>query len=144
MEWTLRLVGTGRDGQARSFDVMPISRPDGLGDIANVGLTLGEAKLLLAQGQQQVVAAQAHHQAMVRPDCQLCGERHHAKGWWSHRIATLFGEVRVKLPRLARAGCGGGGTGAPFHHDRDGPITVIPYKKFESLNFCALHNIRLP
>ena len=49
MEWTLRLVGTGIDGQSRSFDVMPISRPDGLGEIANLGLTLGEAKQLLAQ-----------------------------------------------------------------------------------------------
>jgi hypothetical protein len=28
MEWTLRLVGIGIDGQSRSFDVMAISRPD--------------------------------------------------------------------------------------------------------------------
>ncbi len=66
MEWMLRLVGTGNDGQSRSFDVMPISRPDGLGDIANLGLTLAEAKLVLAQVQQQVVAAQAHQHAMFR------------------------------------------------------------------------------
>jgi hypothetical protein len=58
MEWTLRLVGRGIDGQSRSFDVMAISRLDGLGDIANFGLTLAEAKLLLAQVQQQVVAEQ--------------------------------------------------------------------------------------
>jgi hypothetical protein len=111
MEWTLRLVGTGADGQSRSFDVMPISRPEGLGEIANLGLTLAEAKLLLAQVQQQVVAMQAHDHAMFRPDCQSCGERYHAKGWRPHRIATLFGEVRVKLPRLACAGCGCGETG---------------------------------
>jgi hypothetical protein len=43
MEWTLRLVGTGADGQFRSFDVMLISRPEGLGEIANLGLTLTEA-----------------------------------------------------------------------------------------------------
>jgi hypothetical protein len=35
MEWTLYLVG------------MTISRPNGLGDIADLGLTLAEAKLLL-------------------------------------------------------------------------------------------------
>src|ERR1700760_4352449 len=80
MEWTLRLVGTGNDGQFRSFDVMPISRPDGLGEIANLGLTLAEAKLLLAQVQQQVVAAQAHHHAMLRSDCQSCGERYPREG----------------------------------------------------------------
>jgi hypothetical protein len=43
-EWTLRLIGTGIDGQSRSFDVTAISRPEGLGDIANLGLTLAEAK----------------------------------------------------------------------------------------------------
>ena len=43
MEWTLRLVGTEIDGQSRSCEVMAISRPDGLGDIAALGLTLAEA-----------------------------------------------------------------------------------------------------
>jgi hypothetical protein len=49
MEWTLRLVGIGSDGQFRNFEVMAISRPDGVGDIATLGLTLAESKLLLAQ-----------------------------------------------------------------------------------------------
>ena len=99
MERTLRLVGTESDGQSQNFDVMSISRPDRLGEIANLGLTLAEGKLLLAQVQQQVVAAQAHHHvSMLRPDCQSCGRRYHAKGWRSHQIATLFGEARVKLP----------------------------------------------
>lgn len=31
MEWTLRLIETGFDGQSRSNDVMAISRHDGLG-----------------------------------------------------------------------------------------------------------------
>ena len=52
MGWVLRLVGTGVDGQCRSFDVMEICRPDGLGDIANLGLTLAEGKQLLAGVQQ--------------------------------------------------------------------------------------------
>jgi hypothetical protein len=37
MEWTLRLVGIGTDGHSRSFEGMAISRPDGLGGIANSG-----------------------------------------------------------------------------------------------------------
>jgi hypothetical protein len=111
MEWTLRLVGTGMDGQSRSCDVMVISRPDDLGQITNVGLTLAEAKQLLAQIQQKVVDGQANHHAMVRPDCRSCGGRYHTKGWRPHRIATLFGEVRVRLPRLACAGCGCGESG---------------------------------
>jgi hypothetical protein len=117
MEWTLRLVGTGIDGQSRNLEVMVLSRPDGLGDIANLGLTLVEAKQLLVHVQQEVVTAQTHHQAMFRPDCQSCSGRCHVKGWRPHRIATLFGEVRVKLPRLACAGdgCGETGGGWPSH-----------------------------
>ena len=122
MEWTLRLVGMGIDGQSRSFDVMAISRPDGLGDIANLGLTLAEAKLLLAQVQQQVVAEQANTHAMFRPDCRSCGATCHVKDWQPHRIATLFGEVRVRLPRLVCAGCGCGETGVSWpSHCRSTP-----------------------
>ena len=73
MEWALRLVGTGVDGQSRGFDVMKISRPDGVGDIANLGLTLAEGKLLLAGVQQGVVAAQADSHATLRPDCRSRG-----------------------------------------------------------------------
>ena len=56
----LRLVETGNDGPARIIDVMDI-RPLGvLGDIAKLGLTLSEAKQILARLQQVVVAVQAH------------------------------------------------------------------------------------
>jgi hypothetical protein len=117
MEWTLRLVGTEIDGQSRCCEVMVLSRPDGLGDIATLGLTLAESKQLLVQVQHEVVAAQARRHTLFRPDCQSCSGRCHMKGWQPHRIATLFGEVRVKLPRLACAGggCGEAGGGWPSH-----------------------------
>src|SRR3954452_14488900 len=96
---------------------MAISRPDGLGDIANLGLTLAEGKLLLAQVQQQLVAEQATTHAAFRPDCRSCCGTCHVKDWAPHRIATLFGEVRLKLPRFLCAGCGCGATGVswPLH-----------------------------
>ena len=122
MEWTLRLVGMGIDGQSRSFDVMAISRPDGLGDIANLGITLSEAKQLLVRVQQQVVAEQANTHATFRPDCRSCGGTCHVKDWHPHRVATLFGEVRVRLPRLVCAGCGCGETGVSWpSHCRSTP-----------------------
>jgi hypothetical protein len=110
----LRLVGMGIDGQSQSFDVMAISRPDGLGDIAKLGMTLSEAKQLLGQVQRQVVAEQANTHSMFRPDCRSCGETCHVKDWQPHRIATLFGEVRLKLPRFLCAGCGCGETGVSW------------------------------
>jgi hypothetical protein len=122
MEWTLCLVGMGIDGKSRSFEVMAISRPDDLGDIANLGLTLAEGKLLLAQVQQHFVAEQATTHAAFRPDCRSCGGTCHVKDWAPHRIATLFGEVRLKLPRFLCAGCGCGATGVSWpSHCRSTP-----------------------
>ena len=104
------------------FDVMAISRPDGLGDIANLGITLSEAKQLLVRVQQQVVAEQANTHATFRPDCRSCGGTCHVRDWHPHRVATLFGEVRVRLPRLVCVGCGCGETGVSWpSHCRSTP-----------------------
>jgi hypothetical protein len=117
MAWVLRLVETGADGEGRSIDVLEISRPDTLHDIADLGLTLPEAKQLLARVQQAVVAAQAHDHAALRPDCSSCGGRCQVKGWRSHQIATPFGGVVLRLPRFRCSGCGRGETGTrwPAH-----------------------------
>jgi hypothetical protein len=69
MGWMLRLVETETDSRARSVDVLEISRSKDLGDIANLGLTLAEAKRLLAHVQQAVAAAQARDHAALRPAC---------------------------------------------------------------------------
>jgi hypothetical protein len=84
---------------------MEINRSDDLGDIATLGLTLPEAKQLLARVQQAVVAAQAHGHAVLRPDCSSCGDGCHIKDWRLHRIATLFGGVTVRLPRFRCVSC---------------------------------------
>jgi len=43
--WIVRLVSVPAEGDERSADVMRITRPDDLGDLANLGLTLAEGKL---------------------------------------------------------------------------------------------------
>jgi len=117
MAWVLRLVENGADGQASSLDVMEISRPDSLRDVVDLGLTLDEAKQILARVQQAVVAAQARGHAALRPDCPACGGRCHLKDWRSRRVATPFGEVTVRLPRFLCPGCGRreAGVGWPAH-----------------------------
>jgi hypothetical protein len=85
---------------------MRISKPDDLGDLADLGLTLAEGKLLLAGIQQEVVAAQARVHAVRRPDCRGCGVVCQVKDYRCHAIATLFGQVAVRLPRFRCAGCG--------------------------------------
>ena len=100
MRWVLKLVETGTEGEARCMDVMEIVRPDDLGDIADLGLTLAEAKVLLGCVQQEVAAAQARGQVVRRPNCRSGGGACHLKDYRDHRIATLFGRVTVRLPRF--------------------------------------------
>src|SRR3954462_762188 len=113
----VRLVKIEADGENQSIDVATITRPDDLAEIAHWGLTLAEGKRLLAALQQQIVAAQARNHAVRRPDCRRCGEICHVKDYRDHAIATLFGQVRVRLPRFRCARCGGSeaGHGWPSH-----------------------------
>ena len=105
MGWVLRLVETGPDSTADSVDLIEINRPTGLAEIANLGLTLPEAKQVLARMQQALVAAQARDHAVQRPGCSSCDGKCHIKDWRPHQIATLFGGVTVRLPRWLCTGC---------------------------------------
>lgn len=117
MAWILRLVKHGAEGDGQSTDVMEINRPDDLGDIADLGLTLAEGKLLLAGLQKEIVGAQARDHAVRRPDCLRCGGDCRVKDYRDRAVATLFGQVTVRLPRFRCAECGAievgvGGTGS--------------------------------
>jgi hypothetical protein len=105
------LVKIGADDEKQSANVMTINRPDDLGDTASLGLTLAEGKRLLAGLQQEMVAAQARGHAIRRPDCRsycrTCGRVCRVKDYRGHVVATLFGQVTVRLPRFRSAGCGG-------------------------------------
>ena len=111
MAWIVRLVNTGADGEKQSVDVVTINRPDDLIEITNLGLSLAEGKRVLAGVQQEIVAAQARGHAVRRPDCRSCGEVCRVKDYRDHAVATLFGQVRVRLPWFRCAGCGGNEAG---------------------------------
>ena len=93
MRWVLRLIATEDDARCLSTDLIEICRPEGLGDIADLGLTLPEAKQLLASVQRAVVSAQAVSHGLQRPCCSACSGKCHLKDWRGHHIATLFGAV---------------------------------------------------
>src|SRR4051812_28784996 len=93
--WIVRLVEAQADGEERCADVMKINRPEDLGDIADLGLTLAEAKLLLGGLQREIVAAQAKSHAVRRPDCPSCGGVCRVKDYRERVVATLFGRVTV-------------------------------------------------
>ena len=107
MAWIVRLVSLGAEGEEHSTDVVRIARPGDLADLASLGLTLAEGKRILAGVQQGIVAAQARVHAVRRPECRSCGTACRVKDYRRHGIATLFGQVTVRLPRFRCAGCGG-------------------------------------
>ena len=105
MRWVLRLIATGDDDRCLSTDLVEICRPEGLGNIASLGLTLPEAKHLLASVQRAVVSGQVDRHGQLRPRCPSCTGKCHLKDWRGHYIATLFGEVTVRLPRFVCPAC---------------------------------------
>ena len=120
MRWVLRLIATGDDARCLSTDLVEICRPGGLGDIANLGLTLPEAKQLLVSVQRAIVAGQVDSHGQLRPCCRSCGAKCHLKDWRGHCIATLLGEVTVQLPRFLCPACHRSETGVCVgHRDAD-------------------------
>jgi len=117
MGWVLRLVETGTEGLGPGVDVMELNRRRDLGEIAELGLTLSDAKQLLVRVQQAIVAAQARDHPVLRPECPSCGGGCHVKDWQHRAVATLFGAVTVRLPRFRCIRCGHNATsvGWPSH-----------------------------
>jgi hypothetical protein len=65
MGWVLRLVETGIDSPQRVIDVMNIGPFGDLSDIARLGLTLAEAKRILARLQRFRCAGCGHGETGV-------------------------------------------------------------------------------
>src|SRR4051812_11118677 len=138
MRLVLRLVEIGSDGSSRSVDVLEIERPGDLSDLADLSLTLADGRQLLAQVQQAVVAAQSRDHAARRPTCRSCMAPCQVKDYRPHQIATLFGQVTLRLPRFrcARCGVAEAGIGWPAHcrstpeldQIRAHLSTLVPYR----------------
>src|SRR5687767_39948 len=104
MGWVLRLVETGVEGSSRCVDVMVIDPSSDLDDIAALGLTLAQGKQLVALVQQEIVTVQSRDHALRRPLYRSCGTASQVKDYRPHQIATVFGQVALRLPRFRCAG----------------------------------------
>ncbi len=123
----LRLVKIGAEGEGLCADVMQVHRPGDLVDIANLGLTLAEAKRLLARVQREIVVAQTRTHAVRRPSGACCGDVCRLRDYRDHAVSTLFGQVTVRLARFRCAACGGieAGMACPAHC-RSRPCAALP------------------
>jgi hypothetical protein len=73
--------------------------------LEQLGLTLAEAKQLLSQLQQHVVAHQASVFVTPRSHCAACGAPLQRKEETTRVLRTLFGTVTLTSPRLYHCGC---------------------------------------
>jgi hypothetical protein len=111
MRWVLRLIATGDDARCLSTDLIEICRPEDVGDIANLGLTLAEAKQLLASVQRAVVSAQAVNHAAAAvllglqrkmPPEGLAGTPHRDAVWRGDGAASAVSMHRLQTHRDER------------------------------------------
>ncbi|HZI75621.1 MAG TPA: hypothetical protein VFD73_16690 [Gemmatimonadales bacterium] len=70
-----------------------------------IGLSLGEAKALLAGIQERVVTAQAASFAARHRGCPVCGRARRSKGPSPIVFRTVFGTVPLASPRFHRCRC---------------------------------------
>jgi hypothetical protein len=73
--------------------------------IEQVGLTLAEAKSLLAALQQRIVERQVAAFLATCMHCQTCGTALRTKGQHSRTFRTLFGTITLMSPRLRSCQC---------------------------------------
>ena len=98
--WILRLVKTGAEGEGHCTDVMEIIRPADLSDIADLGLTLADAKRLLVGLQQAIVAGQSGDHAAQRPACPRCGAFAMSRTTGSAGVGTPLSPVALRVPQF--------------------------------------------
>lgn len=73
---------------------------------AMLGLSLAEAKSVLAGLQRHLVRAQAEEHCQVRRRCPRCGEQRRLKDQRRRQLRSLFGTVEVPAPRFKPCRCG--------------------------------------
>jgi len=102
----------GGDGDAleAAVFVKRTERPEDL------GLSIAEGKALMAAVQRQVVDAQVASWTERHRCCAACGARRRSKGSYPVTFMTLYGDVRLRSPRLHRCSCQG----------TEGPATASP------------------
>jgi hypothetical protein len=111
MRWVLRLIATGEDTRGLSTDLVEICRPEGLRDITDLGFDAARSEAAVGEcstSDRCRTGRQPWAAAAVLP---ILWRKMPPEDWRGHCIATLFGEVTVRLPRLLCPACGRTETG---------------------------------
>ncbi len=105
MQWTMQLEAKTEQGEVTTTELLTFSRPAMAGTLAEIGLTLAEAKALLAKLQASMLCGQVAEYAAHGRVCPACGALQPLKDRRTRRLQTLFGTVEVEAPRFKVCRC---------------------------------------
>jgi len=105
MEWRVFVELSGVAGAAQVHQVHAVGGPGSECSAATLGLTLTEAKAVLAGLQRILVQAQAEEHCQTRRRCSHCGGQRPLKDRRPRRLRSLFGTVEVRAPRFSPCQC---------------------------------------
>ena len=105
MRFAIRLAAETADGPVVEHVIANIERPDGALPIDELGLSIEDAKAILAALQVAVVETQARDLARRRRPCPCCGAPRRLKDHRTIRVRTPFSKLAVPSPRYRWCGC---------------------------------------
>src|SRR5215210_4559447 len=105
MQWTVRLEARTDKGEVKTAELVTFRRPAMAGTLAEIGLTLAEAKALLTKLQASILCDQLAEYAAHRRVCPDCGMLQPLKDRRTRRLQTLFGTVEIEVPRFRVCRC---------------------------------------
>src|SRR3954452_20287999 len=98
MQWTVRLEARTDKGEVKTAELVTFRRPAVASTVAEIGLTLAEAKALLTKLQASILCDQLAEYAAHRRGCPDCGVLQPLKDRRTRRRQTLFGTVDRRRP----------------------------------------------
>ena len=105
MRWTVRLEARTDQGEVETTELVTFSRPATVNTLAEIGLSLAEAKALLAGLQASMLCGQVAGYAAHYRVCPACWVLQPLKDRRTRRLQTLFGTAEVEAPRFRVCRC---------------------------------------
>ena len=105
MRFTIQLVADAGDATSQTHEIISIDRLDGVLSIDDLGLTLGEAKAMLAALQVAITETQGLDLARRERPCPCCRQLRRLKDKRRITVRTCLGKLALPSPRFGRCRC---------------------------------------
>ena len=105
MRWRVMIELTSGDGAVHAREVATGSDDSAGSAVKPLGLTLADAKALLAAIQRHLVQAEVADYCRERRRCPHCKKQRPLKDVRTRRLNSLFGTVSVRAPRFKPCRC---------------------------------------